>query len=282
MFRDWGEVPFSTLVAAVAGGLAAVWGVLLFFRQRHMVFMPSRNIIATPADIGEPFDEVRLRCKSGPVIHCWFIPGRRNGKLFIVFPGSIGNISHELATAEFLLSLGASLLMVEYPGFGRSQGEVSESGWHESAEAAWNFARTEAGFSGDSVALFGRSLGCVPALELASRQPCAGVIFHSGFTSVPDLAFHRYWPVPVHWFCYISMDTRARAANCALPILFIYPESDEIVPLKNIRAVFDCARSPKLFVTTRGSHYGNRWLSTEGVAKPFVELLEGRTAAWTA
>jgi fermentation-respiration switch protein FrsA (DUF1100 family) len=252
----------------------------LFFRQRSFVFVPSQNIMARPSDIGVAYDDVILRCASGARLHCWLLPGARSGKLFILLPGSIGNISHELATAGFLLDFGASLLMVDYPGYGRSAGRPNESGWYEAAEAAWNFATTEAGFEKKDILLFGRSLGCAPALDLARRHQCGGVVFHSGFTSVADLAARRFWLLPARWFCYVRMNTLGRIENCRSPILFLHPESDEVVSRDNIRRVYDRARCPKLFVSVRGGHYSSQWQSTPGIGEHFRTLMKGDTLRW--
>src|SRR5262245_47192302 len=119
----------------LAGAALAGYGTL-FFLQRSVVFVPSHDILARPSDIGAAYNDVILHCTSGVRLHCWLVPGAGTGKLFILLPGSIGNISHELATASFLRDFGASLLMVDYPGYGRSEGRPNESGWYEAAEAA--------------------------------------------------------------------------------------------------------------------------------------------------
>src|SRR5919108_1334939 len=125
----------STLLAL--GIVTAAWGIWMFFRQSRIVFKPSRELLGSPSDHGLAFEDVYLPLPNGVRVHGWWIPLDDSGKLVLCFPGSIGNISHELTTASFLRRAGANVLIVDYPGFGRSEGRPSESGCYLAASAAW-------------------------------------------------------------------------------------------------------------------------------------------------
>src|SRR4029078_1441104 len=108
-------------------------------RQSKIVFKPARELLADPRDLGLAFDDVYLPLANGVNIHGWWLDGVNGERAIVCFPGSIGNISHELNTVAFLRRLGASVLIVDYPGFGRSGGDASERGCYLAAAAAWEY-----------------------------------------------------------------------------------------------------------------------------------------------
>jgi pimeloyl-ACP methyl ester carboxylesterase len=267
--------------AALAGGVAlAGFSSRLFLRQHALVFKARRPLIATPADRGEPFEDITVRCASGPRAHGWWIPGRRNGTLFLMLPGSFGNISHELETVEFLLSFGGSVLVADYPGYGRSEGTPGERGCYQTADALRAMAREELGFAEADTILVGKSMGCALTAYLAAQGRYRGMLAHSGYSSVPDLAAQQYPFLPVRWFCRIHMDTMAWIDACRCPLLYLYPEHDEIVPMECAWPIFECAPEPKRFLTVRGSHVGRHWQSTPGLRPLCEDLVTERSRLW--
>src|SRR5262245_62200403 len=108
-----------------------------------MVFKPSRSLLGDPSVLGLPFEDIFLRLPNDTRVHGWWIPCEGSRKLMLCLIGSIGNISHELNTVAFLRSLGSNVLMIDYPGFGRSEGRPTENGCYLAADAAWHFATRE-------------------------------------------------------------------------------------------------------------------------------------------
>ena len=89
----------------------------------------------------------------------------------IFFHGNAGNIGHRLQNALGLYSvLNANVVMVEYRGYGKSEGSPSESGFYQDSEAALDFVLKRPDLEDMPVVLFGRSLGGAVAIRLASHQ----------------------------------------------------------------------------------------------------------------
>jgi pimeloyl-ACP methyl ester carboxylesterase len=263
-------------MALIAGGvLAAAIGIWLITRQGRIVFKPVRELLLDPSDLGLAFEDAFLPIgKKGVPIHGWWLPREDSRKLFLLLPGSIGNISHELKTLAFLHSLGAKVFVVDYPGFGKSEGRPTEGGCYLSAEAAWDFATRERGVRPEDVIIFGRSLGATVAARLASSHPdCGRLVLHSGFTSVPDVAARAYPFFPVRYFCYIRFNTLKQLRGCRCPIVVMHPTGDTVIPLKHSQRIFDAAPEPKSFVHLRGNHYDSGWQNTPGIRPALEELL---------
>jgi hypothetical protein len=272
------EVVLRSMAGAGFGvaALWAAWGAGLFLRQRRTVFRPNRGLIADPSDLGLEFEDAFLRLASGERIHGWWIPGDGPGKVILCFVGSFGNMSLEVATAAFLRGLGTSVFMVDYPGFGRSEGRPSEGGCYRTAAAAWEFAVGAKGVRPQEVTVFGRSLGgCVAAWLVAHRPACRRLIVHSAFTSMPDVAARAYPLFPVRYFCYLRFDTLEQVRACRCPILVLHSPADSFIPFRHGERILEEATGPKRLIPLVGSHDGSAWQQTPGLRGALAELIAG-------
>jgi pimeloyl-ACP methyl ester carboxylesterase len=267
----------SSIVKAVltaAGAAYAVYGIRLFLRQNAIVFKASRTFSGDPGSLGLEFDDIFLETARGTLVHGWWIPGQPGSSLVLFFSGSIGNLGSELETFAFLASLGATVMAIDYPGFGKSGGRPSEAGCYRSAEAAWDFVVRVKGVRPQNIILFGRSVGVAVAAWLGARYPCAGLICHSGLTSIPDVAAERYRFVPARWFCYIRFDTLRSIAACRSPALVMHSPSDRVIAVRHSIRIFEKAPSPKRFIPLIGDHYSNEWQATPGLRDALQPMLE--------
>lgn len=268
------------LILKILGIAFAIYGLTLFVRQHWIVFKPSRELTGTPSDFGLPYEDILLTTASGVRIHGWCLEPADAKKFILYFTGSIGNISHELSTMAFLVSLGAAVAIVDYPGFGRSQGHPSERGCYEAAEALWNYAVGVRGRRPEEIVFFGRSLGAAVAAWLAARCPGSALVCHSGFTSVPDVAASAYPVVPARYFCYIRFNTRKHLRRCNCPVLVLHSETDTVIPFRHGLQLFEAASEPKRFLRLYGDHYGNEWQVTPELRQALPAFLASKEQIW--
>ena len=66
-------------------------------------------------------------------------------------------------------SIGCNIALLEYRGYGRSEGSPSEEGIYMDAQAALDFLLTREDLATDKIIVFGRSLGGAVAVDLATR-----------------------------------------------------------------------------------------------------------------
>ena len=84
--------------------------------------------------------------------------------------GNAGNIGHRLVNVQGLYnSIGCNVALVEYRGYGRSEGTPSEEGLCMDAQAALDFLLTRSDINTEKILVFGRSLGGAVAIDLATR-----------------------------------------------------------------------------------------------------------------
>lgn len=261
-------IKLPILLGLVMGGLYLV--------QPAMVFLPSRGLVATPERWGRGHEDVWLRSKDGVRLHGWYLPHAGSRRVVLFFHGNAGNISHRQASLEIFHRLGLSVLILDYRGYGRSQGRPSEQGLYRDARAAWDHLVDERGLAPADIVLFGRSLGGAVAAELASQVSPGALILESTFSSARDLAREIYpflWRlIPLRF----DFDTVMRLREVSCPVLVLHSRNDEIIPFDLGRRVYEAAPEPKVFQPLRGDHNGGFLLSQPDYERALADFLTDR------
>jgi uncharacterized protein len=249
-----------TLVASVAVSGAAVLALASLLQDR-LLYFPVRQLESTPDAYGLRFEELHLTASDGVRLHGWWIRG--GGKrVVLLFHGNAGNVSHRLDRARlFTGRLGVDVWLVDYRGYGRSEGKPSEAGLYRDGRAIYDAAR-ERGFPPETIVLLGESLGCAVAVEVALARPCSGVVLETPFLSVPALA-RRHYPFVPSLLIRARYDAGSRIGRVTVPKLFIAAERDEIAPLSGARRLFELARPPKELLVVPGAGHNDAY-STGG------------------
>jgi fermentation-respiration switch protein FrsA (DUF1100 family) len=238
-----------------------VWKFLLLaaclYFQSSLIYYPNvagRNLSATPQQIGLAFEDVELVTQDKVRLHGWFIPSDDARGTVLFFHGNAGNISHRLDSIAIFNRMNLDVFIIDYRGYGQSQGRVTEKGTYRDAAAAWSYLTATRGIDANRIIVFGRSLGASIAAWLASRHRPAALILESSFSSVPSMAQRLYPFLPVKWLSTFRYDTRQYVSNVNCPLLVVHSKTDEIIPYAEGRLVFDAAPDAKRFLDIRGGH----------------------------
>ncbi len=246
--------------------IAAAATVILFFLGMAMVFdplgklifFPDDYLVSTPKELGLDYEDVDLRTSDGGRTHAWLIPGPRE-EIVLWFHGNAGNISHRLDNIRLLHDrVGVSILIVDYGGYGDSDGDPSERRMYADARAARSFV-VDRGFPTEAVIYFGRSLGSAVALDLALEHPPAKLILETPFESIRAMAATLVPPalarlVPQRF------DNLSKIAELRVPVLFIHGDYDAIVPIDHGRALFAEAAEPKHFYEIHSATHNDTYI----------------------
>ena len=241
---------------AAAGWLLLVGWLVL--QERRLVFFPTRALVAGPADFGLRADELSVRTDDGLTLHGWWIagPGRR---VLIWYHGNAGNIADRLHNARwFVEQLGVDVLLVDYRGYGRSEGTPDEAGLYRDGLAIYDVVAAR-GVPAHDVILFGRSLGGAVAIEVALRRPAGAVVLESAFRSVPAMARVHYWFVP-GGAIRTRMDNESKIGRVPAPILLLHGDRDRIVPLAHSRRLRELAARPARLHVIAGAGHNDTYL----------------------
>ena len=232
------------------------WGSM----EKRLIFYPERTIWTAPAAQGLRYDDVYFPTSDGLRLNGWFVPGKGRRATLLWFHGNAGNIADRVENiALFHDRLGINIFIFDYRGYGRSEGSVSEEGTYRDAEAALAYLRSRKDVDPARIVFFGRSLGAAVAVELAIKEPCAGLILESPFTSVKEMADSAFPLFPVGFFFRTKYDALSKIKQVKVPVLILHGDRDEIVPFSMGRRIFEAANEPKTFFTIKGAGHNDTY-----------------------
>lgn len=241
-------------VAAVAAACYAAYCLLVFLVQRQVLF--PRHLIPEPGEAARPPREVELlRLETGfGGVEAWYLPPQRPpgagpAPAVIFAHGNGERIEFWPELLAGLPAMGLGLLLVEYPGYGRSAGTPSQASIAETFVRAYDRLAERPEVDSDRIVLFGRSLGGGAVCDLAGRRPAKALVLMSTFTGVRDFA-PRFLVPP----CLIRdpFDNLEAVRRFPGPVLVVHGRRDEVVPFHHGVALAAAARNGRLIAVEAG------------------------------
>jgi uncharacterized protein len=233
----------------------------LYFSQNSQVFHPPKGHTDTPKEWGMDYESAILD-SEGHTLTNWWIPGDLDRPVILFFHGNATNISELGDHVKLFRSLGLGVFLLDYRGYGLSDGSPSESGTYADAKAAWQYLTEEKKVSPAQIIFYGHSLGGGVASGLAVEYSPAKLILEGTFTSVPDVAAEIYPYLPVRMLAHIKYPNQERIRQLHMPLLIIHSVDDEVIPYSHGKKLFEVANQPKRFYSSNGTHHGG--FSTAG------------------
>ena len=244
-------------------GISGLYFLLCMFLvvwQNRMIFKPTKTLEKFPEAYQLPHLELRLPVTNQDQIHGWWLSAQSqsNGNALLFLHGNSYNVGENLFHAKRFVDMGFSVLLMDYRGFGRSDGGFPrESFVYEDAQAMYDYLLEEQGFSPDQIFVYGHSLGGAIAIDLVKNNPAAGLIAEGTFTSIPDMATYtgRYSFLPVNLLLHQRFESLSKVPEIKTPTLFIHGLEDEVIPYEMGQTLHDAAIAPKqIYLVPEAGH----------------------------
>lgn len=229
----------------------------MFALQRTLIFGGKRRgpIPATPAAAFERAERIALKTPSGLVDALYLAPrtapaGARKAPAILFAHGNAELIEQFPDWFEAVLPPEVAVLLVEYPGYGWSEGEPTARSVRAALEVAhdWLSARPEVDAA--RIIGYGRSLGGAAICSLIGHRPLAALILSSTFTSLRPFALRMLAPPAL---LLDTFDNVAALERFEGPILVVHGSSDELIPHGQGQQLAAASKRAKL-VTYRAGH----------------------------
>jgi fermentation-respiration switch protein FrsA (DUF1100 family) len=210
------------------------YAVLLFFLQRLVLYpgakmSPGRSMTDP---VPEGISQVWLDHTSGRSEAWWApAPHAAPGPAIIFGHGNAERIDDWEHEALDLSRRGVGVLLVEYPGYGLSEGKPTRASIGAAFEAAFDWVAARPEVDRDRVVVLGRSLGGGVVTDLAAAKPVRAVILQSTFTSAASLAF-RSFGAP-GFLLRDAYDNLGNLAQFEGPILLFHGVVDDVIPFSH-------------------------------------------------
>ncbi|XP_054724914.1 protein ABHD13-like [Uloborus diversus] len=251
---------------------------LIFQIGDYLLYHPeqppqSRLYIPLPSLFGLPYDSIFIKTSDGVKLHCFFIKQDTSiiGQVptVLYLHGNAGNIGHRLPNVQGLFqSCGCNILLLEYRGYGHSEGSPSEEGLYLDAQAGLQYLLQVPFIDKTKIVVFGRSLGGAVAIDLVSRPKFGKHVFilmvENTFTSIPDIARQMFNFKIIKWLPDWAFKNQflslRKAKKIKRPSLFISGQADLLIPPSMMKALCQACGSPiKRFHSYEFGSHNETW-----------------------
>jgi hypothetical protein len=230
-------------ILAVAVFASAAYWTFLFLAQRWVLFPAPFAAGGVQPDgpgiVRTWIEEADLRAEA------WLLSSRKSGAapLAVFAHGNGELIDHWVGELDPLRDWGVAVLLVEYPGYGRSGGSPSQDSITRAFRAAYDWALSQPGVDRGRVVGWGRSLGGGAICALARERPLAALVLESTFTSVRDMAARFGLP---GFLVRDPFDNRSVVSHFPGPVLLLHGEHDEVIAPRHARGLHAAAPAAEL------------------------------------
>jgi len=180
--------------------------------------------------------------------------GPRKG-LILYFHGNRGNLQRWGNYAPDLTKYGYDVLMIDYRGYGKSDGSPSEEALYADASVVWSWVQAK-GYQGELI-FYGRSLGSAVASQLASVHEPALLILETPFDEIRGVVDPMWLPLarllPIR--SVFSNKEHLRSVKCRKVVL--HGTDDRIVPLASAKGLIPLLDDERDFVIIPGGGHRN-------------------------
>lgn len=232
-----------------------------------LFFQPQNKEYLTPNEIGLPYQDVYFPGEKGQMLHAWWLPAKGSAAGTVLFlHGNAENISTHIASVYWLPAQHYNVLLLDYRGYGASQGEPSVAGALDDINRAMQHLLQRSDVDPERIVVLGQSLGGALAIYYVAHSPyrhnIKALIVESSFSSYRHIAREKLASLwlswPLQWPLSFTIDDTFSPLYVIdqispIPLLLIHGDKDLVVPLHHGQELFGAARQPKEF-----------WLIPEG------------------
>jgi fermentation-respiration switch protein FrsA (DUF1100 family) len=255
----------------VGAGLVGVVGLTIGWvklQENYGIFYPTTYPEARLKQLPQGVEYVEFPSQDGTTITGLLYEGKSYKPAVLFAHGNAGNMIARLPWFQNALPDGWTGMILDYRGYGQSEGTPSVSGLNKDVRAAAKFLLQQT--NQDDLYYHGRSLG-VPFVAYASQHiPAEGMILESGFPSAPAVA-REIMPVPgIGYLLSVSLDTveyleTAQNKHGPFKKLIVHGSEDRILPVQLGRSLYERSPKPK------------QWWLVDGAGHNDLMLVAGET-----
>src|SRR3989338_4815908 len=153
--------------------------VFVRYFEATAIFHPTREMPVAPDFVGLEFEDIYFKTQDKVTLNGWFVKNRPASSVVLYLHGNAGNISHRLEKILMFHELGLNVFIIDYRGYGKSQGKPTEDGLYQDALAAYEYLKTRKDVNTDKIIAYGDSLGAVAAIDLATKRKLSCLVVDS-------------------------------------------------------------------------------------------------------
>lgn len=183
------------------------------------------------------------------------VPDSVKKGIVLYFHGNKENINHYAGNAIGFVKQGYAVWMPDYPGFGKSTGEMTEQVLYEMALQVYKMARVQ--YRPADIILYGRSMGTGVAAQLASVRDCRRLILETPYYSFTSMARLLCWMYPVNQLLHFKLRTHEYLPKVTAPVSIFHGTADGVIPYCNAKRLKNVLKKDDEFITIEGGSHND-------------------------
>jgi uncharacterized protein len=224
--------------------------VLLYFLQERLIFFPEK----TPRDrvyrFSDNFEELYFTTPDQLSLHGVLFKARQSKGLIFYLHGNAGSIESWGDAATVYTSLGYDVFMLDYRGYGKSEGSVtSEQQLHDDVNLVFNQLTSR--YAENRIVILGYSIGTGPAVKLAAERRAKLLILQAPFYSFESVMKQHYAIIPTFILRY-KFETYKYLPRCRMPVVIFHGEDDNLIDLRNATRLKNLFKATDTLITLKG------------------------------
>lgn len=216
--------------------------LLLVAMESRLVYHPPISRDATQEARALGGEEIWFNAADNTKLHGWFFPAADTSSAVLYFHGNGEDAERNIDLAvELRDRLGMPVFVIDYRGYGHSEGSPNESDVIADGIDAQRWLAEKLNIKTDDIILYGRSLGGGVAVAAAEQLGAKAVVVYGTFANMVDVAAGRYPFVPVRSLMRNPYRSQQRIANYKGPFLQFHGNRDIVVPIELARPLYEAA-----------------------------------------
>ncbi|NOS92965.1 MAG: alpha/beta fold hydrolase [Cyclobacteriaceae bacterium] len=200
---------------------------LLYVNQEKLIFIPQKLDKTFQFQFETPYEEIFIRTRDDSKVHGLLFRAQQSKGLIFYLHGNAGSLASWGAVAKTYTDLNYDVFMLDYRGYGKSDGEiVGEEQLFEDNQAAYEELKKK--YPEDQIIILGYSIGTGMAAQLASVNRPKLLILQAPYYSLTDMMKHTFSFVPTFLLKY-KFATHAYLKQCKMPVVIFHGNRDEVI-----------------------------------------------------
>ncbi|SMC60091.1 alpha/beta hydrolase [Moheibacter sediminis] len=205
--------------------------ILLYFNQEKFIFHPTKVPKDFKYDFPHPFKEIYFTASDSTKIHSLYFEVENPKGVVYYLHGNSGDLSGWGDVAGAYLDLGYNILMIDYRGFGKSEGQIhNEKHFYEDAQLGYDFLK--ASFDENQIIMVGYSVGTGTASHLASTNNPKLLILQSPYYNLTEIMKMRVPFTPTSLLKY-KFENAQNISKTKCPVYIFHGDSDLVISYHN-------------------------------------------------
>ncbi len=223
--------------------------------QTNLIFQPTKLEKDYKFSSEFNYEEVFLPTSDGNKINGLFFSDSSD-YVILYFHGNAGSLDSWQYVYTNFQSLGYNFFIIDYRGYGKSTGEISEEGFYIDAKTAYNYL-LEKGFKENQIIIYGRSIGSGVAVNLACDKNINALILEAPFTSLKKLVTAKYPYLLPSLYLKYEFNNLEKINRVNSPLLVLHGRNDNVIPFKYGKELFEEFKGKKEFLPIENGQHNN-------------------------